>query len=63
MEEVQKDKKQYKKTKLYKNLTEKESSKNSNAVTLWSTDEKGKLLLCVAKIVFQFTSPYTVLTS
>lgn len=47
MKEVQKDKKQ-KKIKPCNDLTEKDSSKNSDPVSLQSTDEKEKLLLCVA---------------
>lgn len=38
------------------NLTEEESSKSSDPFSLWSTDEKEKLLLCVAKI-FQIQFP------
>lgn len=38
------------------NLTEEESSKGSDPFSLWSTDEKEKLLLCVAKI-FQIQFP------
>jgi len=37
-------------------LTEEESAKNTDAFSLWSTDEKEKLLLCVAKI-FQIQFP------
>ena len=38
------------------NLTEEESSKSSDPFSLWNTDEKEKLLLCVAKI-FQIQFP------
>ncbi|KAH0521479.1 Ubiquitin carboxyl-terminal hydrolase 34, partial [Microtus ochrogaster] len=38
------------------NLTEEESSKSSDPFSLWSTEEKEKLLLCVAKI-FQIQFP------
>nr|XP_060479486.1 ubiquitin carboxyl-terminal hydrolase 34 [Panthera onca] len=38
------------------NLTEEESSKSCDPFSLWSTDEKEKLLLCVAKI-FQIQFP------
>lgn len=37
-------------------LAEEESAKNTDAFSLWSTDEKEKLLLCVAKI-FQIQFP------
>lgn len=47
MKEVQKDKKQ-KKIKPCNDLTEKDSSKNSDPVSLQSTEDKEKLLLCVA---------------
>ena len=56
---VQKNKKQQKIIKSYKNLTEESSLESSDPVSLWSTDEKEKLLLCVAKVFQIQFSLYT----